>query len=313
MGQTSGIHIHAQLRECNNRERAPTSSGWIAVLVLSPSRSFACSAAVHAQAPGQEPNDAWMLYIGAGFTLISLLVPLWQWWQRRRRAAAKKREAEAEMARAVEKSRRTLEERMARMAAQSKEKEERDEAAEEEDETAPTSAASSLTTEEQRARDERRAQRAHHKKCRMLLRSMLRPLADAEAKIGKDQTLTPTDVDLLAAGLDLPQLESLIDQLWPLIGSDAESSQTRSGLSRSSGEANRILATLLAPLRAKAAAEAAAAAEREAQRLKAAASDAACKPASSSSSASSSKLPWTTAELSALARGTAKYVPGVQK
>jgi len=289
--------------------------------------------------PGGESDDSWLLYIGVAFTLISISVPLIQYFRRRSNALAKKKEAQQELkkvmegakesAKRKEQERRTLQQQQleaqrAAMAAAAQEREDEDQ----DDDHRP-----SLTPEQQREREERRQMKMHQKKTKAEFRAMVHRVVvqevnangetgQASVDSGRHDYLVPqvSDIDLLVSHLPFSELESLVHALKPLIAiesadtSSSASSSISSGLSSAANiESIRILSPAIRRVR-----------QREEQRLdeikrahqkaeEAAAASAAAQSHSSStsSSTSSSKLiPWTAAEMSALAKGTEKFPGG---
>jgi len=287
-------------------------------------------------ANGEDVDDTWMLYVASVATLLMACVPLFQWLQRRSRAAAKKKEgavafqrmlaasnqkvAEEEAAREAARVANAARQAAAKQAAAAAAAQARAERDDDDDENEDRSG---LTAEQLAEREEHRAAKAAHKRNKVAFRALAKQLLaaippDAEAGAtssaangtGKKQKgkrlpavpLQADEVDPLLSFLLVPDLATLVDDLTPLLGDTDEEPPSSATIS----EAGRLLAHPLAELRAHRAAEA----QREAERL----AKLAQKRAEEAAAAAAAEAPaaeWTAAELSMLAKGTAKYPGGV--
>lgn len=264
-----------------------------------------------------------MLLIGIGFTLISILVPFYQWYQRRVKEKQRKEAASAMLRQNLKKS--INDERLAALQQQKGNKSNNNhpsshgDADDVDDDVDPDDVkgvvgASTLTPDQLVEREERKATKLQHKKSKILFRNLVRNITvenqtDESGKQSSSSSfsLTHLDVDDLLSHLSSTALDGLIDQLWPIL-SEASSSSSSSDSHRMRQSASKILEPILTPIRNER--NKAEQARRVAEEEKATSKKS--NPNAPSNNATS-HAEWTPVELSALAKATAKYPGGVSE
>lgn len=286
-----------------------------------------------------------MLYIAVIFTLISIAVPLYQYMARRARAAAKKKEgAEAfkKNLSAVQNKRDMDERASTSLSTAEKNATAQSATAERDDDDDEAGGGADQSAEAIAQREERRAAKAAHKKSKIIFRTLVKHVvvaaqsapATVTAVVGGKKNknasvatapavapLQAEEADALASFLSQEELEGLVASLWPLLGSGgAVGSASVPGAeappsAASAAKAAGLLAAPLQRLRAHQAAEAEREAQRAAERKLAQrrADEAAAASSASSGSSAKNSSEWSPAELSALAKGTAKFPGGINK